>query len=150
MKSLIFKICLPLLIIASCSGAFASSKPDPEVAKVRMIGEITRGSDEVFNCTMGLTSDKEIVGCIEGVLEKSIQNDKDTAEFLMGAYFTGFARLTGSSPTEKLKDKWLATCFSRFSEIQKYLGFTDKELAEITANVSVLPEIAKMRLKTGK
>lgn len=147
MKKLVFMICLPALIFASCLNVFAAKKQAPEDAKMQMIGEITRGSDEVFNCTTGMTSDREIVECLDRILDVNIQKDEDTAEFLLGAYFTGFARLTASNPAEKVKDKWLATCLSRFSEIQKYLGFTDKELAEITGNTAVLPELAKMRMK---
>jgi hypothetical protein len=147
MKKLLFMICLPVFIFASCLNVFAAKKQAPEDAKIQMIGEITRGSDEVFNCTVGMTSDREMADCLDRVLDENIQKDKDSAEFLLGAYFTGFARLTAGNPTEKVKDKWLATCFSRFSEIQKHLGFTDKELAEITRNTAVLPELAKMRMK---
>jgi hypothetical protein len=150
MKKLLFMICLTVLILSNSLSAFAAKNQAPEDVKIQMIGEITRGSDEVFNCSMGLTSDREIADCLNSVLDVNIQKDKDTAEFLMGAYFTAFARLTASNPTEKVKDKWLAVCFGRFSEIQKHLGFTDKELAEITKNTAVLPEVEKMRLKAGK
>jgi hypothetical protein len=150
MRNLILMICLPLLVLANSPNVNAAKIQVPEEAKIKMIGEITRGSDEVFNCSMGLTSDKEIADCLNRVLDVNIQNDTDTAEFLMGAYFTAFARLTVSNPAENVKDKWLATCFRRFSEIQKHLGFSDKELAEITHNTSILPEIAKMRVKGGK
>ncbi len=147
MKKLIFMICLPALVLAGGTNCLAATVPAPEYMKVQMIGEITRGSNEVFNCSNGLTYDGEIANCLNRVLDENIQNDKDSAEFLLGAYFMGFARLASSNPAEKVKDKWLETCFNRFSEIEKYLGFNDKEIAEITGTKSALPEIEKMRMK---
>ena len=63
MRNLILMICLPLLVLVNCSYVCAAKNQVPEEAKIKMIGEITRGSDEVFNCTAGLSSDKEIADC---------------------------------------------------------------------------------------
>jgi hypothetical protein len=150
MRILKLSICLLALVFAYYPNSQAATKQERAAAKIQMIGEITRGSNEVFNCTNGLASDGDIVNCLNRILDENIQKDRDSAEFLMGAYFTAFARLSASKPTEKVKDKWLVTCFNRFSEIQKYLGFTDGELAKITGNKDVLPVIEKMRTKGEK
>jgi hypothetical protein len=150
MRTQIIKICLTVLILAICLNARAADSPVPAEVKEQMRQEIIRGGNEVFNCSMGLTSDKEIADCLSSVLDLNIQHDTDTAPFLAGAYFIAFARLAVGSSTPGIRDKWLATCLRRLSEIEKGIGFTDKELAEITQNVAILPEIEKMRLSENR
>jgi hypothetical protein len=125
----IIKLCLPLLLIACCQGALASTRVVQKETKVLMMEDIARGSNEVFNCALGLDSDKEITECVSSILDDNIQKETDTAPFLAGAYFSGFARLTAGKSTAGVKDKWLATYFRRFSELQKHIGFTDEEMA---------------------
>lgn len=141
-----------MVFLPAGTGAIAaeSKTQSPEDAKAAMAEEIIRGSNEVFNCSMGLNSDKEVVECLERVLDVNIQRDRDTAPFLAGAYFTAFSRLTASNASQGVKEKWLKTCFKRISEIEQGIGYTDKELAELTQNLSALPEITKMRLREEK
>jgi hypothetical protein len=139
MKTLIIKFCLPILILVNCLSAFAANPTITADTKAKMIPEIQRGNSEVLNCISGKKSDKQIVECVSKVLDVNIGNETDTAPFLAGAYFAGWANLIASNPTDGIKAKWLATYFRRFSEIQKDIGFSDKELCEITNNPGILP-----------
>ncbi len=131
---------------ATCLVAYAAdSRAQADIGE-SMKQEIIRGSDEIFSCASGVTGDEEVADCLSNVLDSNIQKNTDTAPFLAGAYFTAFARLACTSPTSDVKEKWLATCLKRFSEIETIIGIPDKELAEITQNVAILPEIEKMRL----
>ncbi len=149
MRMLIISLLISMVILPAGATVQAAEKKaqSPEDIKAAMAEEIIRGGNEVYNCSMGLSSDKEVVECLERVLDVNIQRDRDTAPFLAGAYFTAFSRLTASNASQGVKEKWLKTCFKRISEIEQGIGYTDKELAELTQNLSALPEITKMRLR---
>jgi len=138
MRSFVMILSAPILILVMCLTVFAEGPAITFYTKQQMISEIQRGNKEVLNCISGSASDKVIIACVSSVLDVNITNQTDTAAFLVGAYFTGYANIVTSNSSDNSRSKWIVTYVRRFTEIQKDIGFSDKEICEITNNRGML------------